>query len=68
MPPKVNIIPPVMSNQERFQKWEEINLIICQIWNMIENKHKLCIIHNYNTDKEGHQKIDKEGKDKKCIK
>jgi hypothetical protein len=66
VPPKVNIIPPMMSNQERFQKWEEINLMICQIWNMIADDHKICIIHNYNTDKEGQQKINKEGNRRKC--
>jgi hypothetical protein len=66
VPPKVNIIQPMMSNQERFQKWEEINLMICQIWNMIADDHKICIIHNYNTDKEGQQKINKEGNSRKC--
>ncbi|MXQ53464.1 hypothetical protein [Shimazuella alba] len=67
MPPNVSIIPPVMSNQERFQKWEEINLMISKIWNMMADDQKLCIIRNYNTDIEGQQKIDKEGKGEKCI-
>ncbi|WP_028776364.1 hypothetical protein [Shimazuella kribbensis] len=53
MPPNVSIISPVMSNQERLQKWKEINRMICQIWNRIEDDQKLCIIHNYNTDNEG---------------
>jgi hypothetical protein len=50
-----------LSDQERLQKWEEINRLINEIWNTIVDDHKICIIRNYNTDKEGHQKIDKEG-------
>jgi hypothetical protein len=66
MPPKVTIIAPVMSDQERLQKWEEIHQVICQIWNKIEYNHKLCIIRNYSTDKEGQQKTDTKGKSEKC--
>lgn len=67
MPLTINIIAPVLSDQERLQKWEEINRLICEIWNTIVDDQKLCIIHNYNTNKEGQQKIDKEVKEGKCI-
>jgi hypothetical protein len=53
MPPKVNIIVPAMSDQERFQKWEEMNKIICEIWDSLVDDQKICIIHHYSTDKEG---------------